>query len=158
MLLIGGLVAIAAAWWTGGPRFLGLQSALVGSGVSAALVWSVREGASRSLGREAMGLGDVTLMGMVGAWIGWQAGVLAFFMAAFIGLFHGLAQVVRHRENELPYGPSLCLASAVAVVAWRPLWQRVGGLFAQPLELFLVVSAVVVLTAVTLLVWRRLRG
>ena len=33
-----------------------------------------------------MGLGDVTLMGMIGAFMGWQAAVLTFFLAPFIGL------------------------------------------------------------------------
>ena len=146
-----------AAWFVGGERFRGRQAALVGLAVSAGLVWSIREGASRSLGREAMGLGDVTLMAMVGAWVGWQASVLTFFLAAFIGLAHGLVQMVRHRENELPYGPSLCLACAAVIVGWRPLWQWAGGPFSQPLELAMVIGAVVVLTAVTLFVWQRLR-
>ncbi|MFM8704270.1 MAG: prepilin peptidase [Planctomycetia bacterium] len=157
LILDAGLAAITAAWFMGGDRFQGLQSSLIGLAVSAGLVWSIREGASRSLGREAMGLGDVTLMAMVGAWIGWQASVLAFFLAAFIGLAHGLVQVVRHRENELPYGPSLCLASAAVIVGWRPLWQWAGGAFEQPFELAIVIGVVVVLTAVTLLVWQRLR-
>ena len=157
LLLLAGLAAIGAAWFAGGERFRGLQSALVGLGVSAGLVWSIREGASRSLGREAMGLGDVTLMAMVGAWVGWQASVLTFFLAAFIGLAHGLVQMVRHRENELPYGPSLCLACAAVIVGWRPLWQWAGGPFSQPLELAMVIGCVVVLTAVTLFVWQRLR-
>ena len=157
VILMAGLAAIVAAWFVGGERFRGLQSALVGLAVSAGLVWSIREGASRSLGREAMGLGDVTLMAMVGAWVGWQASVLTFFLAAFIGLAHGLVQMVRHRENELPYGPSLCLACAVVIVGWRPLWQWAGGPFMQPLELAMVIGLVVVLTAVTLFVWQRLR-
>ena len=125
--------------------------------MSAGLVWSIREGASRALGREAMGLGDVTLMAMVGAWIGWQASVLAFFMAAFIGLAHGLTQLVRHRESELPYGPSLCLASVAVIIGWHPLWRRVGGQFSEPLELAVVIGVVVVLTAATLFVWQRFR-
>ena len=157
VILLAGLAAIVAAWFIGGERFRGLQSALVGLAVSAGLVWSIREGASRSLGREAMGLGDVTLMAMVGAWVGWQASVLTFFLAAFIGLAHGLVQMVRHRENELPYGPSLCLACAVVIVGWRPLWQWAGGPFTQPLELAMVIGLVVVLTAITLFVWQRLR-
>ena len=158
VVLVCGLAGVVAAWRGGGERFAGLGSSLIGVAVAAGLVWSVREGASRALGREAMGLGDVTLMAMVGAWVGWQAAVVAFFLAAFLGLAHGVVQVVRHRESELPYGPSLCLASALVIVAWRWLWPLVEGAFADPLLLAVVLGAVVGLTAATLSVWRWLRG
>ena len=157
ILLAVGLGALTAAWWHGTERFDALQTALVGLAVSGGLVWATRAGASHALGKEAMGLGDVTLMAMVGAWLGWQACVLTFFLAAFIGLGHGVVQVLRHRENELPFGPSLCLAAAVVVVGWRPLWQATAVHFEQPGQLSLVVAAVVVLTAVTLWVWQFFR-
>ena len=157
MLLIVGLVALLGAWLVGGDRFRALESALVGMGVSGGIVWATRAGASRALGREAMGLGDVTLMAMVGAWLGWQACVLTFFLATFIGLTHGLFQLLRHRESELPFGPSLCLAAALVVVCWRPLWQGVAIHFEDPLRLAAVVVAVVLLTAITLFAWRLLR-
>lgn len=158
LLLVVGIGAVVAAWWAGGTRFRAMESSLIGMAVSGGLVWAVREGASRALGREAMGLGDVTLMAMVGAWVGWQAGVLAFFLAAFIGLAHGLVQLARHHENELPYGPSLCLASGLVILAWKYLWRWAGETLSQPLLLAGVLSAVVVMTAVTLFVWRRIRA
>lgn len=157
MLLVLGLVAMVAAWIVDPLRFHGLQSALVGLTVSGGIVWAIRAGASRALGREAMGFGDVTLMAMIGAWLGWQACVLTFFLAAFIGLAHGLFQVVRHQESELPFGPSLCLAAAGVVVCWRPLWETVSIHFEDPGRLAAVVAAVVVLTAVTLFGWRLVR-
>jgi prepilin signal peptidase PulO-like enzyme (type II secretory pathway) len=121
------------------------------------MVWLTRFGASRALGREAMGLGDVTLMAMIGAWLGWQACVLACFLAVFIGLAHGIAQLVLHSEAELPFGPSLCLGTATVVVGWRPLWRRCEPFFEHPLEMAAVVAAVIALTAVTLWAWHRLR-
>jgi prepilin signal peptidase PulO-like enzyme (type II secretory pathway) len=157
MLLVVGLAALLGAWIVGGDRFRGLESALVGMGVSGGIVWATRAGASRALGREAMGLGDVTLMAMVGAWLGWQACVLTFFLATFLGLTHGLFQLLRHRESELPFGPSLCLAAALVVVCWRPLWQAVAVHFEDPARLAAVVIAVVLLTAITLFAWRLLR-
>ncbi len=157
MLLVVGLAAMLGAWLVGGERFRALESALVGMAVSGGIVWATRAGASRALGREAMGLGDVTLMAMVGAWLGWQACVLTFFLATFIGLTHGLFQLVRHRESELPFGPSLCLAAALVVVGWRPLWQAVAIYFEDPARLAAVVAAVVLLTAITLFAWRLLR-
>jgi prepilin signal peptidase PulO-like enzyme (type II secretory pathway) len=158
VVLVGGVIGIAAAWYRGGDHWLGLLTSLTGMLVAAALVWLTREGASRALGQEAMGLGDVTLMAMVGAWLGWQACVLTCFLAVFIGLAHGLLQVALRRENELPFGPSLCLAAAIVVVAWRPIWERTAVTFAQPLELALVAVTVVALTAASLFVLRRIRG
>lgn len=158
LVAVVGIVAIVAAWSGGGVRFAALESALIGVAVSAGLIWATREGASRALGREAMGFGDVTLMAMIGAWLGWQAAVLVFFLATFIGLAHGLVGLLLHRDHELPYGPSLCLAAVAVVLGWRPIWERVGDFFADPLTLAVVLVSVVVLTAVALAIWRRIRG
>jgi len=158
LLLVTGLPLLLLAARGGGLRFVAVESSLIGLAVSAGLVWLTRSGASLALGKEAMGMGDVTLMAMVGAWLGWQPAVLTFFLATFIGLGHGLFQLLRHRENELPYGPSLCLAAVIVTIAWRPIWQLTGPFFADPLQLGLVLGLVVVLTAVTLFIWQRLRG
>ena len=158
IIFTGGTLLIITAWLIDGQRYFALQSSLVGLAVSAGVVLAIRAGASWALGREAMGLGDVTLMAMVGVWLGWQACVLAFFLAAFIGLAHGVWHLLLHREHELPFGPSLCLASAFVVIAWRPIWARVGFYFEEPLEMALVVGSVIVLTAVTLSIWQKLRG
>jgi leader peptidase (prepilin peptidase) / N-methyltransferase len=154
--LAGGAI-VGAAWLVGGDHWRGLASSLAGVAVSAGIVWLTRAGASRAVGREAMGLGDVTLMAMVGAWLGWQPCVLACFLGVFIGLAHGIVQVVIRNETELPFGPSLCLASAAVVVWWRPLWERTAVFFERPHEMALVVAAVIVLTAVSLWAWRRIR-
>jgi leader peptidase (prepilin peptidase)/N-methyltransferase len=152
-----GTAVVTTAWLAGGDHWRGLVSSLGGLAVAAGIVWLTRAGASLALGREAMGLGDVTLMAMIGAWLGWQACVLACFLAVFIGLAHGVTQLVLHRDAELPFGPSLCLGTAVVVVGWRPMWSRTEACFEQPLELAAVVTAVIVLTAVTLWGWHRLR-
>ena len=157
LALVAGIVGISAAWWHGGMGWHGLITGLAGLAVAAGMIWLTREGASRALGREAMGLGDVTLMAMVGSWLGWQACVLACFIAVFIGLLHGALQLVLHRESELPFGPSLCLGATLVVVAWRPLWTRAAVSFERPLEMAAVIAAVIGLTAVSLMVWRRIR-
>jgi len=158
LILVAGLSGIVAAWFLSGHRFDALQSSLIGLAVAAGLVWGVREGASRAMGREAMGFGDVTLMAMIGTWLGWQPSVMVFFLATFIGLAHGLLGLLLHRDNELPYGPSLCLAAGLVAVGWRSLWLRVEGFFADPLLLAVVLVAVVVLTAVALWVWQWVRN
>ena len=149
--------AAGAAWAGGGDQWIGLATAVVGLAVAAGLVWATRVGASWALGREAMGFGDVTLMAMAGAWLGWQACLLAAVLAVFIGLVHGIGQLLWHSEAELPFGPSLCLGITAVVVAWRPVWELAAPQFERPLEMALVAGLVIALTAVTLWAWARLR-
>lgn len=157
VLLVGG-AAITVAWARGGLPWAGQLASLVGLVVAAGLVWLTRLGASWALDQEALGFGDVTLMAMAGSWLGWQACVLAFFVAVFIGLAHGVGQLATGRGNELPFGPSLCAGLAIVVVAWNPLWQATGPYFERPGELTAVGGAVILLTALSLAAWRRLRN
>ncbi len=153
-----GLGGIGAAWWHGGDHWVALVSGLVGMAVGMTVVWATRIGASRALGREAVGFGDVTLMAAIGAWLGWQAVLLVCCLGVFVGLVHGLGQFILARDNELPFGPSLCLGAAIVAVWWRPLWEWFGPAFARPGEIAAVAAAVIVLTALTLAAWWRLRG
>lgn len=158
LVVAAGIAVVAGSWWTGADHWRGLASALAGTATAGAVVWLTRLGATRALGREAMGMGDVTLMAMVGAWIGWQPVLCSCMAGVFLGLAHGVVQLVRHRDAELPFGPSLCAGTAVVVVGWRPIWSRVGSAFERPGEMAAVVFAVIVLTAISLAVWRRIRG
>jgi prepilin signal peptidase PulO-like enzyme (type II secretory pathway) len=155
---ISGLGCLVAAWIAGGDHWAGFVTAIVGLAASGGLVWATRTGASWALGREAMGFGDVTLMAMAGTWLGWQACLVACVLAVFIGLVHGVSQLVVRSESELPFGPSLCLGLVTVVVAWRPLWDLASPQFEQPHELAIVAGLVIVLTAVTLWAWARFRG
>lgn len=164
LIRLGLIVAAAGgfgltiAWLAGGDHWAGLVTALLGLLVAAGIIWATRAGASRALGREAMGFGDVTLMAMAGSWLGWQACLLACLLAVFIGLIHGVTQLLRHSESELPFGPSLCLGLGLVVIAWRPIWTASAPQFERPLEMGLVVAVVIVMTALTLWAWSRLRG
>lgn len=158
MVAVAGGLGLTAAWSVGGHHWAGLVTALIGLLVSAGIIWATRAGASRALGREAMGFGDVTLMAMAGAWLGWQACLLACLLAVFIGLFHGVSQLLRHSESELPFGPSLCLGLGLVILAWRSIWTAAEPQFERPLEMALVVGLVIGMTALTLWGWARLKG
>jgi prepilin signal peptidase PulO-like enzyme (type II secretory pathway) len=132
LLLVAGAALLIAAWWIGGDRWTAIATALVGLAVGGGMIWGIRFAASRAVGREAMGMGDVTLMAMIGTWLGWQPCLLVLYCTVFIGLVHALVHLVRRGETEFPFGPSLCMATAVVVLFWRPLWDATGSQFEDP--------------------------
>jgi leader peptidase (prepilin peptidase) / N-methyltransferase len=120
----------------------GFAVGLLGLAVGAGLTMGVRMTAGFLLRREAMGLGDVTLLAMVGSFLGWQAAVLTFFFAPFFGLAHAAWKMMRYlrkrlggeqlsgSDREIPYGPYLSMAAAALCFAWPYLWRGwAAGLF-----------------------------
>ena len=105
-------------------------SALVGMATGMVLIWSVRLVSRWILGIEAMGFGDVTLMGMIGAFLGWQAVLVVFFAAPFFGLVYGIVNVALGKGRAVPYGPFLCLATVFVVIFWRYVWEATAEYFA----------------------------
>jgi leader peptidase (prepilin peptidase) / N-methyltransferase len=153
-LLLVGTAGIFAVWILGGRHWVGLLTALVGLVGGGGIVWAVRLIGTFALRREAMGFGDVTLMMMVGTFLGWQASLIAFFLAPFAGLLVGLLQLVLRRDDEIPYVPYLCLATAAVVVAWAPIWVWAQPMFALPGLVPLVLAVCLVLLGLLLLLWR----
>jgi prepilin signal peptidase PulO-like enzyme (type II secretory pathway) len=127
---VAGSFAIVAVWWFGDGRWASLLTSLIGLAASGGIVWAVRLIGTAALRREAMGFGDVTLMMMIGTFLGWQACLIAFFLAPFAGLLVGILQFVLRRDDVIPYGPFLCLGSAAVVVKWAPIWVWGQQLFA----------------------------
>ncbi len=149
-----GTVLVALVWRQGGPHWQGLLSSLVGMAVGGGIIWAVRIIATCALRREAMGFGDVTLMAMIGSFLGWQACLMIFFLAPFAGLLVGIFSLLLHRQPEIPYGPFLCLAAAVLTAAWGPVWDRMEPVF-LPVDILAGIFVVgLVLMAGLLWLWR----
>lgn len=125
-----GSLSIALVWWLGATAWEGLLTALVGLAAGGALTWTVRIIGAAVLRREAMGFGDVTLMAMIGSFLGWQACILVFFLAPFAGLLLGSIQWLLSRNSVIPYGPFLCLAALVVIIEWAALWKQTEHIFA----------------------------
>jgi prepilin signal peptidase PulO-like enzyme (type II secretory pathway) len=131
-LAVAGVTGIIGAWWMGGTAWESLLSSLVGLAVGGGIVWMVRVIGRYALRREAMGFGDVTLLAMIGVYLGWQACLFVFFLAPFAGLLLGVANWIAHREHELPYGPFLCLAASFVIVQWAAIWEWASPFFSIP--------------------------
>jgi leader peptidase (prepilin peptidase)/N-methyltransferase len=68
------------------------------------------------LRKDAMGFGDVKLMGVIGGFIGWKLAVATFFLAPFFGLLFGLPRLISKRGKMIPYGPFLSLAAFICLL------------------------------------------
>ncbi len=68
----------------------------------------------RTRGREGLGLGDVKLAGVAGAWLGWQALPSVVLLACCAGLvWVGLGMARRGKAvlgERIPFGVALCFA------------------------------------------------
>ena len=96
--------------------------------VGAGMVWITRVLGTLGFGKEAMGLGDVHLLGAIGAALGPKAVCLIFFIAPFLGLTYvliavGVSKAMRGQVRVIPYGPYLALATLMVVVAPGPIWN-----------------------------------
>jgi leader peptidase (prepilin peptidase) / N-methyltransferase len=67
---------------------------------------------------------------MIGTFLGWQACLIAFFIAPLAGLVIGISQLILRRDDVIPYGPFLCLGAAGTVVFWAPIWVWAEPFFA----------------------------
>lgn len=66
--------------------------------------------------REAMGGGDVKLMAMIGAFLGWKLVLLIYFLAPFFGASAGIIVRIREKKDIIPYGPYLSAATIIAIL------------------------------------------
>jgi leader peptidase (prepilin peptidase)/N-methyltransferase len=101
---------------------MNLQDSLIGlllGGGSLYLVARVYEAFTR---REGMGMGDVKLLAMIGAWLGWQSVLFIIFFSSLTGtMIGGLAMLFygKGRHYAIPFGPFLAL-SALAYIFVGP--------------------------------------
>src|SRR5262245_21314539 len=89
---------------------LSLWNSLIGLVAGAGVLLAVALGYRAATGREGMGGGDVKLLAMIGAFLGWRAVPFTLFAASFIGSVVGVAAMVRTNADSklaLPFGPFL---------------------------------------------------
>ncbi|MDP3921569.1 MAG: prepilin peptidase [Candidatus Omnitrophota bacterium] len=62
--------------------------------------------------KESMGGGDIKLLAMIGAFLGWQGALLVFFLSPIAALPLALYERYVRKEETIPFGPFLALAGA----------------------------------------------
>lgn len=127
-----GLAGATAEGWlapAGAERFRLLVDAAIGAAAGAAIPVVVILGYKWLRGKEGMGWGDVKLLAMLGAFLGWRGMLMTLTLGAVSGAIVGLALMAAGRgkaDTELPFGTFLCAAGLV-VLFWAPQLARLFG-------------------------------
>jgi leader peptidase (prepilin peptidase)/N-methyltransferase len=106
-----------------------LPAALVGAVVGGAIPYLVIVVYRLVRGVEGMGLGDVKLLAMAGAFLGWQGALLTLGLGSCLGAMVGVALIATGkggRDTELPFGVFLALAAIVTLFFGSELMQALG--------------------------------
>lgn len=93
-----------------------LLSSLLGILAGGGLIYLTAILGEMAFKKESMGMGDVKLMAMLGAFLGWKMAVLIFFLAPFFGTPAGLYLKFKKKEEIIPYGPYISMASFVTII------------------------------------------
>ena len=123
---LDGLWFLAGGAMAGWPDWaVSVVGALVGALAGGGSLWLMGWLWERLRGVEAMGLGDVKMMFMVGAYLGWPLTVLTLFLAVLAGSVTGIAIMVWRRDRDmqmlLPFGIFLGAGAIIALLAGRPI-------------------------------------
>ena len=97
----------------------GFGDALAGLLAGGGFLWLVGEAYYRYAGEEGMGGGDVKMVAMIGAFLGWKLTLLTLVLSSLLGSIIGLTMVALRRgglKSALPFGTFLALAGLVASV------------------------------------------
>lgn len=116
--IVAGLVLqFQISWCTIWDAVLGV---LLGAGVLAALTW----GWYWWKGVHGMGFGDIKMLAMVGAFLGWQGVVATLLIGSLVGSVVGVGQVLRGRmgmKSKLPFGVFLALGAVATLLYGREM-------------------------------------
>jgi leader peptidase (prepilin peptidase)/N-methyltransferase len=107
----------------------GFIGALIGGGSLWLMGWTWE----KLRGIEAMGLGDVKMMFMVGAYLGWRLTILTIFFGVLTGSIIGILLMAWQRQRNmqmlLPFGVFLGLGAVAALLFGAPVVEWYAGQF-----------------------------
>lgn len=107
-------------------RLAALTASLVGLAVGFGSLWCVARLGRIAFKKDAMGFGDVKLLGAIGAFMGWQAVLFTIMISSLVGSVVGVGLILsRNKEwqSRIPYGPYLALAAVIWILRGHLWWD-----------------------------------
>jgi leader peptidase (prepilin peptidase)/N-methyltransferase len=128
--LPGALLGLGLAFFD--PR-VAWMDAFLGGVIGGGLLYFVAWAYLKLRGREGMGMGDVKMMLLVGAFLGWQGALMTIFIGSLLGSIVGVAMISMSRkgwEYALPFGTFLAAAGVLVAFRGPQIFAWYWGMFA----------------------------
>jgi leader peptidase (prepilin peptidase)/N-methyltransferase len=116
VITIPGIIVGVLANVLAGP---GWVASLIGAAVGAGSLFAIAEIYYRVRHEEGLGMGDVKMLGMIGAFLGWKLVLVTLVISSFLGSIVGVVVLIAKKESlkyALPYGTFLAIAAIIAAV------------------------------------------
>ena len=110
----------------------GWVSSLIGILVGGGVLFAIAEVYYRVRGQEGLGMGDVKLLGMIGAFLGWKLVLLTLVFASFTGSLAGGMLIASGRggmKYALPFGTFLAVGALFAATWGDPIADWYFGFY-----------------------------
>ncbi len=121
-----GLSALVPALHREQSALGGLGASFLGAVTGSGTLWITAVLGKLVFRKDAMGMGDVKLLGAIGAFLGWLSVLFTIMISSFVGAIVGVGLVLSRRkemQSRIPYGPYLALAALIWLL-WGPsLWS-----------------------------------
>jgi len=108
----------------------GLVQSLIGMGCGFGLFWGISVLGRLVFKKDAMGFGDVKLMGTLGAFLGWESVLFITFVSSLLGAVIGLALIAlgkKELQSKIPFGPYIALAAVIWLLGGSGWWVAYVG-------------------------------
>ncbi len=102
-------------------RVEGLLYSLAGMFLGGFLLWLIAILGRIAYKKDAMGGGDVKLLAMIGAYLGWKSVFITIFFAALLGSIISLTLIglkIKKMDDYIPFGPYLALGAVIGLI-WK---------------------------------------
>jgi len=110
----------------------GLRDALIGAVAGAGILWLIAWTYERLRHQEGLGFGDVKMLAMIGAFLGWPSMLLTLVIASFLGSVVGVSLIASGRGelgSKLPFGTFLAAAAIVSALAGSDIIAWYAGFY-----------------------------
>jgi leader peptidase (prepilin peptidase)/N-methyltransferase len=105
---------------------VGFVNALLGVAIGGGILWALAWASPYLFGKEGMGGGDIKLLAMIGAFLGWKPALLTVMVGSLSGSVIGLSLIglgLMKRDEYIPFGPFLVLGALVSMFFAQPLLE-----------------------------------